>query len=206
MIISGSISGSRNCNVARDSAEVYPSAPAFTTVTIHYDPRQCSFARIREAAEKRLSALDVSQLPPPRRVSIPVCYGGEFGEDLDFVAQQHGLSSEQVIEIHSGADYLVHLLGFAPGFPYLGGMSPRIATPRRARPRIKTPAGSVGIAGEQTGVYPIETPGGWQLIGRTPWALFRPQDDPPTLLLPGDIVRFTPITAEEFHDTCEYSR
>ena len=185
-------------------AGVIEYVPAFTTVTIHYDPLQRTASQMRLALEQELSQLDVANVPPQRAVSIPVCYGGEFGEDLEFVAQQHGLTSEQVIEIHSGGEYLVHMLGFAPGFPYLGGMSPRIATPRRATPRVKTPAGSVGIAGEQTGVYPIETPGGWQLIGRTPLALFRPRENPPTLLLPGDKVRFVPITAQEFHDTCEY--
>jgi inhibitor of KinA len=136
-------------------------------------------------------------------VEIPVCYGGEFGADLDFVAKHANLTPGEVIEIHSAADYLVHMIGFAPGFPYLGGMSSKIAAPRRSSPRLKVPAGSVGIAGEQTGIYPLETPGGWQLIGRTPLALFRPEQDPPTLLQPGDIVRFRPITPQQFRELKE---
>ena len=179
--------------------------PAFSTVTVYYDPLRRTALQMREAIEQAIAQPDRVNVPPQRTVSIPVCYGGEFGEDLEFVAQQRGLTPEEAIEIHCGAEYLVYMLGFAPGFPYLGGMSPRIATPRRDTPRVRTPAGSVGIAGEQKDVYPIETPGGWQLIGRTPLALFRPQEDPPTLLLPGDTVRFVPITAEQFHGTCEYA-
>ncbi len=121
-----------------------------------------------------LHRLGEASEPPPRTVEIPVCYGGEFGEDLAFVAEHADLTPDEVIEIHSGAEYLVYMLGFAPGFPYLGGMPERITAPRRDSPRLKIPAGSVGIAGSQTGVYPIETPGGWRLIGRTPLALFRP--------------------------------
>lgn len=187
-------------------AGIIECVPAFTTVTVYFDPLQRTTIQMRQALEQALAQLDVVHLPPQRAVSIPVCYGGDFGEDLEFVAGQRGLTCAEVIEIHSGVEYLVYMLGFAPGFPYLGGMSPRIATPRRETPRVKTPAGSVGIAGEQTGVYPIETPGGWQLIGRTPLALFRPQENPPTLLLPGDTVRFAPITAQQFHDMCEYPR
>jgi inhibitor of KinA len=133
-----------------------------------------------------------------RPIEIPVCYGGEFGVDLQFVAEHNGMTADEVVAIHCGATYRVHMLGFAPGFPYLGGMSERIATPRRNTPRLKVAAGSVGIAGPQTGVYPLETPGGWQIIGRTPLALFRPAENPPTLLSPGDFVRFRPITSEEF--------
>lgn len=180
--------------------------PAFTTVAIYYDPLRSSEAELAFCINDLTTRFDLSADAPPRVVEIPVCYGGEFGNDLKFVAKQANLTPEEVIEIHSAGDYLVHMIGFAPGFPYLGGMSPRIATPRRETPRVKTPAGSVGIAGEQTGVYPIETPGGWQLIGRTPLALFRPQETPPTLLLPGDTVRFAPITAQQFHDLCEYPR
>ncbi|MEO8498577.1 MAG: 5-oxoprolinase subunit PxpB, partial [Planctomycetota bacterium] len=127
--------------------------PAFTTVTIHYDPLRRTALQMREAIEQAISQLDVVNVPPQRAVSIPVCYGGGFGEDIEFVAQQRGLTQAEVIEIHCGVEYLVYMLGFAPGFPYLGGMSSRIATPRRDSPRVKTPAGSVGIAGEQTGVY-----------------------------------------------------
>lgn len=174
--------------------------PAFATLAIYYDPLQTSASELTEQI-RNLIAIKVNEIQErPRIVEIPVCYGSDFGPDLDFVAKQAKLAPEEVIEIHSSADYLVHMIGFAPGFPYLGGMSPKIAAPRRSSPRLKVPAGSVGIAGEQTGIYPLETPGGWQIIGRTPLALFRPEQDPPTLLQAGDIVRFRTITPEEFRE------
>jgi KipI family sensor histidine kinase inhibitor len=133
----------------------------------------------------------------PRRVEIPTIYGGEYGPDLDFVAQYHHLTPAEVIRIHSGVDYPVYMLGFIPGFAYLGGLDAAIATPRLDQPRTRIPAGSVGIAGAQTGVYPLDTPGGWRIIGRTPLRLFDPLADPPALLSPGDIVRFIPVSEEE---------
>jgi inhibitor of KinA len=172
--------------------------PAFTTLAVYYDPLVVSFHDIDAQLTSAAADGRTTNSPHPRTVEIPVCYGGEFGPDLDHVVAQAGLSSDEVIAIHSGAEYLVHMLGFAPGFPYLGGMSPRLATPRRDSPRLKVPAGSVGIAGDQTGVYPLETPGGWQIIGRTPLALFRATDNPPALLRAGDIVRFRPIAPDQF--------
>ncbi|WP_128104269.1 5-oxoprolinase subunit PxpB [Paenibacillus sp. DCT19] len=135
-----------------------------------------------------------------RTVTIPVCYGGEFGPDLEYVGSVHALTPDEVIAIHTAGEYLVHMLGFAPGFPYLGGLSARIATPRRATPRLRVEAGTVGIGGEQTGIYPLAIPGGWQCIGRTPIALFRPDDNPPSLLTAGDRVRFTPISIQEYFE------
>lgn len=188
------------------------SVPAFTSVTVFYDPlkirkrlsdhpelaNQSCFAMVSAALQQLLSKLDDHAGDKPRIVSIPVCYGGEFGPDIEEVAAHNGLTLEEVIEIHSGGEYLVYMIGFAPGFPYLGEMSERIATPRRASPRKSIPAGSVGIAGMQTGIYPISTPGGWQLIGRTPLQLFRPNEDPPSFLQSGDIIKFHPISPEEF--------
>ena len=172
--------------------------PAYAPVTIYYDPAQRSYHDLEQELRKILAELaDVPELDS-RIVEIPVSYGGEFGPDLEFVAQHNSLKTDEVVQIHSAPDYLVYMIGFAPGFPYLGGMSQRIAAPRRDSPRLKIPVGSVGIAGTQTGVYPIETPGGWQLIGRTPIKLFRPREIPPTLLKAGDIVRFRPISSEEF--------
>ncbi len=173
--------------------------PAFTTLAVYYDPLVVSFHDIAAQLSDTAAETTATNEDQSQTVDIPVCYGNEFGPDLQHVATHSCLSPEQVVAIHSGAEYLVHMLGFTPGFPYLGGMSSKIATPRRDSPRLKVPAGSVGIAGEQTGVYPLETPGGWQLIGRTPLALFRPAEDPPTLLRAGDIVRFSPITPDEFH-------
>ncbi|MUG86353.1 5-oxoprolinase subunit PxpB [Paenibacillus timonensis] len=187
--------------------------PTFTSVTIYYDVMKLLAETVEQEEHVRianpfqLAAASVSQLlltlrdvnaSPARIVEIPVCYGGDFGPDLETVASHNGLTPQEVVEIHRSADYLVYMLGFAPGFAYLGGMSERIATPRRETPRLAIPAGTVGIAGDQTGVYPIDTPGGWQLIGKTPIELFKPQQMPPTLLQAGDIVRFYPISREQF--------
>lgn len=171
---------------------------AFASVTVFYDPVRISGNAVISCLETIVNKLENSQTMEPRVVEIPVCYGGEFGPDLDFVARHNGLAAQDVIDIHTGGQYLVYMLGFAPGFPYLGGMSERIAAPRRQSPRPAIPAGTVGIAGMQTGMYPITTPGGWQLIGRTPVALFRPDDNPPTLLKSGDIIRFRAISLQEY--------
>jgi inhibitor of KinA len=174
--------------------------PAFTTVTVYYDPLQLSFKEVCSALEPIVTDLEDIKVNTPRIVEIPVCYGGEFGPDLLFVGEHNGLTAEEVVQIHSSGEYLVYMIGFAPGFPYLGGMSERIRTPRRQVPRLSIPAGTVGIAGMQTGVYPIETPGGWQMIGRTPVSLFRPAHSTPSLLQSGDIVHFRPITPNEFQE------
>jgi inhibitor of KinA len=173
--------------------------PAFTTVTVYYNPLQLSYKDTCSALELILSELKDTPTGTPKTVEIPVCYGGEFGPDIEFVAEHNGLTMDEVVQIHSGGEYLVYMIGFAPGFPYLGGMSERIQAPRRSSPRLNIPSGTVGIAGMQTGVYPIETPGGWQLIGRTPEALFRPNESPPSLLQAGDIVSFRPISRNEYN-------
>lgn len=186
--------------------------PSFAAVTVHYDPLIVSRSRnVAEQGHATIFDTVCSRLKPyldmeqpktdyqlPRTIEIPVCYGGEFGPDLRFVAENNGLAEEDVIALHSDASYLVYMLGFAPGFPYLGGMSERIAAPRHRTPRTSTPQGSVGIAGKQTGIYSITTPGGWQLIGRTPLVLFHPHEEIPSLLRAGDRVRFNPITSEQF--------
>lgn len=186
--------------------------PSFASVAIHYDPlvvkrsragAELQHATIFETVCARLQpCLSLEQLTASDRLSrtieIPVCYGGGHGPDLSYVAELNGLTDEEVISIHAEGSYLVHMLGFAPGFPYLGGMSARIAAPRHRTPRMSIPQGSVGIAGGQTGIYSVATPGGWQLIGRTPVALFRPQDAIPSLLRPGDSVRFKPISSQQY--------
>ncbi|GGA26555.1 5-oxoprolinase subunit PxpB [Paenibacillus physcomitrellae] len=193
--------------------------PAFTTVTIYYDPwkvaaepasadgevRRPPFEIVKAAVLNLLLELKDTETAPPDTVRIPVCYGGDLGPDLQEVAATNGLTEEEVISFHCSGEYLVYMLGFAPGFAYLGGMSSRIATPRRQTPRLAIPAGTVGIAGEQTGVYPIETPGGWQLIGKTPIRLFVPERTPPTVLKAGDLVRFYPISRKEFDEWEESS-
>ncbi|QWA12578.1 5-oxoprolinase subunit PxpB [Sodalis ligni] len=130
--------------------------------------------------------------PEPRAVSIPVIYGGEDGPDLSLVAEFAGMTPSDVVACHAGSAYDVYFIGFQPGFPYLGGLPERLSVPRRGEPRLKVPAGSVGIGGRQTGIYPLASPGGWQIIGRTPLKLFNPDASRPTLLLPGDSVRFVP--------------
>jgi inhibitor of KinA len=145
-----------------------------------------------------LLRLDDVRLPEPREVEIPVCYGGEFGADLSDVAAMHGMTAAQVIELHASSDYLVYFLGFVPGFAYLGELPEALVTPRLATPRPRVPPGSVGIAGNQTGVYPFATPGGWRLLGRTPAAMFRSDREGLSLLSIGDRVRFTPISAKRF--------
>lgn len=177
--------------------------PAYTTLTLHYDPAKIGagaipYEALAEQIESWLREETHIEPSPGRLVKIPVCYGNGFGEDLDDVAGTHGLTAEQVIALHSGAEYRVHMLGFVPGFAYLGGLDPRLATPRHATPRPRVPAGSVAIGGEQAGVYPLETPGGWQIIGRTPLKLFTPEIDPPCVLNAGDTVRFVPIAPHEF--------
>lgn len=187
--------------------------PAFASVTIYYEPltllteygaeaaaadRDFPYGIACALAAGILRRLRDDPVSPARVVEIPVCYGGEWGPDLDEVAEHNGLTREEVIRLHASADYLVYMLGFAPGFAYLGGMSERIATPRRQTPRLAIPAGTVAIGGGQTGVYPIETPGGWQCIGRTPVDLFLPRQMPPALLKAGDVVRFCPIDRNTF--------
>lgn len=135
-----------------------------------------------------------------RTVKIPVCYGEEFGPDLEYVANYHGLSRKEVIFKHSAPEYLIYMIGFMPGFPYMGGLDPELATPRLSRPRSLVPQGSVGIAGQQTGLYPLTSPGGWQLIGRTPLTLFDTSAEPPTLLRSGDRVKFVPISLMEYEE------
>ena len=179
--------------------------PAYTTLTIFYDPWLVSeggaFAPYSRVLE-HLQTLDaVSSSVEPlvaRQLDIPVCYGEDYGPDLETVARHTGLTPDEVIRLHTAPEYLVYMIGFAPGFPYLGGLDERLKTPRKETPRLKIPIGSVGIAGAQTGIYPLETPGGWQLIGRTPLQLFRLYAKPPSLLQAGDRIRFVSISPADF--------
>lgn len=181
--------------------------PAFSTLTIFYDVvkmksvakgEQPCYEIVSSMIDKMLCNLNLSLEEKVRIVKIPVCYGGEFGPDLQYVARYNNISLDRVIEIHSSNEYVVYMIGFAPGFPYLGGMSKEISTPRRKSPRKSVPIGSVGIAGMQTGIYPISTPGGWQIIGSTPRALFCPHKCPPSILKPGDMVKFYSISTSEY--------
>jgi inhibitor of KinA len=179
--------------------------PAYSTVTVFYDPAQFApsdgdaygqVCRFVQSCAQRAGAR--GPRPAGGLVEIPVCYGGELGPDLEAVAERAEMGAAEAAALHAGADYLVYAIGFTPGFPYLGGLPAALHTPRRATPRLRVPAGSVGIGGAQTGVYPLESPGGWQIIGRTPFKLFRPKVNPAALLKPGDRVRFRPVTQAEF--------
>jgi KipI family sensor histidine kinase inhibitor len=172
---------------------------AYATLTVHYEPSIWAGQGTppHEAVASEILRLwkeaRAASVRPSRLVEIPVCYGGDFGPDLEDVARHCGLSPKAVITRHSSPAYRVFMLGFAPGFAYLGGLDPALAAPRRETPRLKVPAGSVGIAGTQTGIYPLDTPGGWQIIGRTPLKMFDPSLEEPCLLRPGDRLRFSPI-------------
>ena len=172
--------------------------PAYASILIEFNPLETGHCDLERAAGELYAQAAIAPLPMPRTVEIPVCYGGDYGPDLQDVAAVVGRSPAEVVAIHSGADYLVCFLGFSPGFPYLSGMPESIAAPRLATPRSRVPAGSVAIGGRQTGVYPLASPGGWRLIGRTPLRLFQPDGDPPVLLRMGDHVKFVPISKGDF--------
>jgi KipI family sensor histidine kinase inhibitor len=174
--------------------------PTYRSLLVLYDPLVIVGAELIAALkslEKNIKK--PTETEKPRTVEIPVVYGGEFGPDLDFVAQHNGLPVEAVIKIHAEGKYRVYMLGFTPGFPYLGGMSPKIAAPRLENPRTRMPAGSIGIAGNQTGIYPVESPGGWRLIGRTPLKLFDSHGKQPFLLQAGDYLKFIRINEQRYH-------
>jgi KipI family sensor histidine kinase inhibitor len=167
-------------------------SPAYSSILIRFHPLELTHAEVEARLRELWPKLESVELPEPKRVEIPVSYGGEFGPDIEDVARHCGLSVAEVIALHSGVEYRVYFLGFSPGFAYLGGLAEALATPRLAKPRREVPAGSVGIAGQQTGVYPLATPGGWRLIGRTSLRLFDARREPMSLLEIGDLVRFVP--------------
>ena len=187
-------------------------APAYTTVAVFFDPTVVANAgpkpdealdwlteRVRAAVDPHMRGGRVrAAASPVRLVEIPVCYDPEFAFDLENVAHHAQISLREVVDLHSAAEYRVSCIGFVPGFPFLAGLPRKLATPRRATPRTEIPAGSVGIGGAQTGIYPLRSPGGWNLIGRTPLRLFDPEKSPPAFLRTGDRVRFRAITREEF--------
>jgi inhibitor of KinA len=176
---------------------------SYTGVMIYYDPLVTTYEETSSIAEKAADAVPVVEVPDSEGICVPVAYGGEYGPDLFTVAELNQLSSGEVADIHSKGEYIVHMLGFTPGFPYLGGMDKRISAPRKAEPALHIEAGSVGIAGDQTGIYPVESPGGWQIIGRTPLVLFDPQRKPEFLFRAGMRIRFRPVDNYEFWFICE---
>ncbi|MGA3127867.1 MAG: 5-oxoprolinase subunit PxpB [Candidatus Korobacteraceae bacterium] len=181
-------------------AHILEMVPTYRSLMVYFDPLVITRETLQDNIAKYLPGLEAvaSSSDKTRIVTIPVSYGGDFGPDLDFVANHNAMTEAEVVAIHTSIPYLVYMLGFTPGFPYLGGMSERIATPRLDLPRVKIPAGSVGIAGTQTGIYPIESPGGWRLIGRTPLKLFSPADESPFLFAAGDYLQFAAIGLDEY--------
>lgn len=180
--------------------------PTFRSVLISYDPRLLSYGEMISLLTQAFSMKGENKSKSRRVVEIPVCYGGEYGPDLAFVAEHANLTPEEVVRIHSSREYLIYMIGFLPGFPYLGGLDSRLVTPRLSQPRVRIPAGSVGIGGEQTGLYPLDSPGGWQLIGRTPIQTYLPSRNPPVIYEAGDWIRFVPVTPDEFKEIQELER
>ena len=185
--------------IRRDApAGVTGIVPALRSITLHYEPWCVSFDALSRYLADALATLVIAPELPRESIVIPVCYGDLFGPDLDDVATAHGMTPDAIVALHTAAAYTVAMIGFLPGFPYLDGLPAALHTPRRATPRTTVPAGSVGIGGGSTGVYPFVSPGGWHLIGRTPRVLFSARRNPPSLLSAGDTVRFASITADAF--------
>ena len=181
------------------SKSVIETIPTYRSLLIIYDPAITNPAKLKKeilALEERLSQI---KIPPPDTVEIPVCYGEEFGPDIQFVADHNSITKDDVVRIHSGADYQIYMIGFTPGFPFLGGLPKELHTPRLETPRSFVPERSVGIANNQTGIYPLASPGGWQLIGKTPLRLFAPEHSNPFIYKVGDRIKFKPISAEDYN-------
>jgi len=181
------------------SKSVIETIPTYRSLLIIYDPAITNPTKLEKeilALEERLSQI---KIPPPDTVEIPVCYGGEFGPDIQFVADHNSITKDDVIRIHSEADYQIYMIGFTPGFPFLGGLPKELHTPRLETPRSFVPERSVGIANNQTGIYPLASPGGWQLIGKTPLKLFAPEHSNPFIYKVGDRIKFKPISTEDYY-------
>ncbi|WP_282804530.1 5-oxoprolinase subunit PxpB [Clostridium tetani] len=172
--------------------------PTYRSLMVHYNPSIIGYDDLVNKLKSLENKLDDISLPEPEVIEIPTVYGGEYGPDIEKVAKHNKITVEEVIKIHSSKEYLIYMLGFTPGFPYLGGMDEKIATPRLKSPRTKINKGSVGIAGSQTGIYPIDSPGGWQLIGKTPLKLYEPNREVPILLKAGNYIKFVPIFEGEY--------
>jgi len=193
----------RAFNIALEQSRIpgiVETLPTYRALMVHYDPERILYGPLIGQLSALIGDLDQITIPPSDVLEIPVLYGGAGGPDLGFVAQHNGKTPEEVVRIHTSTEYLIYMLGFTPGFTYLGGMSDEIATPRLQTPRVKIPAGSVGIAGSQTGIYPIDSPGGWQLIGLTPVRMYDPDREEPILPKAGQFIKFYSITQQEFDD------
>ena len=172
--------------------------PTYCSIMVCYDPTVLQYEYIIRTVQDRLRDLDAASNTKGKTVYIPVCYGGEHGPDLEYVAEYHNMTVEEVIELHTEPSYLISMLGFLPGFAYLGGLDERLHTPRLETPRIRLDAGAVGIGGAQTGIYPLPSPGGWQILGNTPARPYDPYREPAFLYAAGDYIKFYPISEEEY--------
>lgn len=172
--------------------------PTFTALMVQYDPSIIRFPELVASLEHHLKNIGTVDLGTRVIIEIPVCYGSKYGPDIDTVAEHAGMTIDEVVELHSGRDYLIDMLGFMPGFAYLGGLDERLHTPRLERPRTRIEPGSVGIGGAQTGIYPLASPGGWQIIGRTPVRPYDPHRPKPILYSAGEYLRFVPISSQEY--------
>lgn len=185
----------------RKSLGIEETVPTFCSLTVYFDPLKLDKKTLEKTVLDLLKGNQEDGKNTKRVFCIPVCYEGEYAPDMEDVCKLTGLSREEVIKLHCGTDYLIYMLGFLPGFPYLGGMDPRLEAPRLSSPRTAIPVGAVGIGGKQTGIYPLSSPGGWRLIGRTPVKVYDPERDDAILYRAGDYIRFYPISAEEWDST-----
>ncbi len=186
-------------------AGVIEVVPAYRSLLIIYNPSHTTNADLQQQIHDLEAKLTTLEIPEPTVIEIPVCYGGKFGPDIENVAKHHGITEDDVVRCHSEPEYLIYMIGFTPGFPYLGGLPENLHTPRLDTPRLKVPAGTVGIANNQTGIYPVASPGGWQLIGRTPLKLFDLAKKEPFLLKAGAYLKFRPLSPEDFNRLSEAS-
>lgn len=201
--ISAKVRGLYMAVLSSDIPGITDLNPTYRSLMVEYDPEMILYEELTARLMALESRMEELSLPEPNILVVPTLYGGEeYGPDMQTVMETSGLTQEEVIAIHTGTDYLVYMLGFSPGFSYLGGMDKRIETPRLKVPRALIPGGSVGIAGQQTGIYSIDSPGGWQLIGRTPIKIYDPYREKPILHKAGDYIRFVQIDKGEYDKIC----
>jgi len=179
---------------------IIESVPTYRSLLTIYNPLILSLEDLKRILQKIEEGIGQTPFPEPKLTRIPVAYGGAYGPDLEFVAQYNQISSEEVIRLHCSKPYFIYMIGFMPGYPYMGELPDALVTPRLKTPRLSVPQGSVAIAQKQTGIYSVESPGGWQIIGRTPIRIFYPEREPPALLQMGDLVQFYPISEKEFRE------
>jgi inhibitor of KinA len=177
---------------------IVETIPTYRSLLIIYNPLTLPLDELKRKLKRLEEGLQQTPFPNPKLTRIPVLYGGLYGPDLEGVAKYHQISREEVVQLHCSKPYFIYMIGFMPGFPYMGELPEALVTPRLKTPRLTVPAGSVAIAQRQTGIYSMESPGGWQILGRTPVKMFDPEKEPPALLQMGDLVQFYPITEREF--------